>query len=138
MAKSATFLFHGSLNDFLLSSKRRKPVVYTFDDTPAIKHAIETIGVPHPEIDVIRVNNVAVDFYYSLQDEDIAEVFPFISSHQKEEEKFILDVHLGKLAKALRLFGFDSYYENDYSDNMIIEIAEAENRIILTRDRNLL
>jgi uncharacterized protein len=138
MAKSATFGFHGSLNDFLSPSKKETAIHYPFNDEPAIKHAIETIGIPHPEVELIKVNGLQVDFYYPLQDGDQVEVFPFFSSHQPSEEKFILDVHLGKLAKALRLFGFDTCYENHYSDKMIIELAEPEKRIILTRDRNLL
>lgn len=52
--------------------------------------------------------------------------------------KFILDVHLGKLARRLRMLGFDTLYETDYDDPQIVEIALAEGRTILTRDRGLL
>ncbi len=52
--------------------------------------------------------------------------------------KFILDVHLGKLARRLRMLGFDALYENDYDDPQIVEIARAEGRTILTRDRGIL
>ncbi|MCK4535740.1 MAG: Mut7-C RNAse domain-containing protein, partial [Desulfuromonadales bacterium] len=51
---------------------------------------------------------------------------------------FILDVHLGKLARRLRLLGFDCLYRNDYADDDIVWIAHEEDRIILTRDRGLL
>src|SRR5262249_10957802 len=54
------------------------------------------------------------------------------------ETKFILDVHLGELAKYLRLLGFDTLYRNDYQDPDIVAIALREQRIILTRDRGLL
>ncbi|MCD4665142.1 MAG: Mut7-C RNAse domain-containing protein, partial [Bacteroidales bacterium] len=54
------------------------------------------------------------------------------------ETKFILDVHLGKLARYLRMLGFDSLYENNYSDQQIIEISVKEKRIILTRDLGIL
>jgi len=47
---------------------------------------------------------------------------------------FILDVHLGKLARFLRLLGFDTLYRNDYDDDEIVAIAQAEKRIVLTRD----
>lgn len=50
----------------------------------------------------------------------------------------ILDVHLGKLAKMLRMLGFDTEYENDYDDPEIIQRSLKEKRIILTRDRRLL
>ena len=52
--------------------------------------------------------------------------------------KFILDVNLGKLARKLRLLGFDSLYSNTYDDKDIIETALAEKRIILTRDIGIL
>lgn len=147
MIKSASFIFHESLNDFLSPPKRNKPVVYTFNDKPSIKHAIETVGIPHSEVDVILVNGKPVDFSYALSDNDEVQIYPATKSFSEEwsltpkysiPEKFILDVHLGKLARALRLFGFDTFYENDYSDKTIVELAEKEERIILTRDRNLL
>jgi hypothetical protein len=52
--------------------------------------------------------------------------------------KFILDVHLGKLARSLRLFGFDAYCDPNFNDNEIISYAGAYKRIILTRDKELL
>ncbi len=54
------------------------------------------------------------------------------------EARFILDVHLGRLAKYLRLCGFDTLFSSFYEDREIIDIARRENRIILTRDRLLL
>jgi uncharacterized protein with PIN domain len=49
-----------------------------------------------------------------------------------------LDVHLGKLARMMRLLGFDCLYRNDYDDPEIVQVSVSENRIILTRDRHLL
>jgi uncharacterized protein len=51
---------------------------------------------------------------------------------------FICDVHLGKLARRLRLLGFDTIYRNDLEDEEIIRIAGTDNRIILTRDGEIL
>jgi uncharacterized protein with PIN domain len=48
--------------------------------------------------------------------------------------KFIADVMVGKLARWLRILGFDTEYSNKYEDDEIIRIAEAQDRIILTRD----
>jgi uncharacterized protein with PIN domain len=55
-----------------------------------------------------------------------------------EPIRFILDVHLGKLARWLRLLGFDTLYRNDYDDPEIVEIAAAEARTILTRDTGIM
>jgi hypothetical protein len=52
--------------------------------------------------------------------------------------KFIADVHLGKLARHLRLLGFDTYFERSIDDNEIISKSLSENRIILTRDKQML
>lgn len=50
---------------------------------------------------------------------------------------FILDVHLGKLARLLRMLGFDALYRNDYKDSEIAYLAVQQQRILLTRDREL-
>jgi uncharacterized protein with PIN domain len=52
-------------------------------------------------------------------------------------DRFVLDVHLGKLARHLRMVGFDTLWKDDYSDPELLEISKTENRILLTRDREL-
>jgi uncharacterized protein with PIN domain len=53
------------------------------------------------------------------------------------ELRFIADSMLGKLAKWLRLAGLDVTYKNDIEDRVLIDQALSEDRIILTRDRNI-
>jgi uncharacterized protein with PIN domain len=48
--------------------------------------------------------------------------------------KFIADVMLGRLAKRMRLYGFDVLYDRNSNDNDIIRLSLGQNRIILTRD----
>jgi uncharacterized protein with PIN domain len=50
----------------------------------------------------------------------------------------VLDVHLGKLARALRMLGFDTHYENTLDDKTIAKVAVSESRVVLTRDVGLL
>ena len=52
--------------------------------------------------------------------------------------KFIADVMLGKLAKYMRMCGYDVQYYNDIDDTSLIEKALSEDRILLTRDRLML
>jgi len=149
MKKQATFRFYEELNDFLPFEKKKVAFVHSFIGTPSVKDLIEAIGVPHVEIDLILVNGKAVDFNYIIQNDDLVSVYPAFEtleisklSHLREkplrETRFILDVHLGKLAKYLRMLGFDTTYQNDYDDKEIIRISLAEHRIILTRDIGLL
>lgn len=48
--------------------------------------------------------------------------------------RFIADVHLGKLARMLRLLGFDVLYKNDWRNDELTNIANAEERILLSRN----
>lgn len=51
--------------------------------------------------------------------------------------KFAADAMLGRLAKWLRLLGFDTSYETDIEDNKLVRMARQEGRLILTRDTRL-
>ena len=134
---AAQFRFHGSLNDFLLPSRRNEVISFAFHQAPAVKDSIEALGIPHVEISEIRVGSQPAGFYYPLQQGDRVEVFPF-TRPQSTSGRVILDVHLGKLARLLRLLGIDSLYRNDFSDRDIIELARKEDRVVLTRDIGLL
>ena len=138
MENRAIFHFYEELNDFLPLDKKETAFVYSFRGNPAVKDAIEAIGVPHVEINLIQVNDQTVDFRYHLKNNDVVSVYPVQRKIERKEIKFILDVHLGKLAKYLRMCGFDTAYQNDYNDKKIIEISLEENRIILTRDIGIL
>ena len=54
------------------------------------------------------------------------------------DPRFVADTHLGKLARHLRMAGFDTLYGRDWDDERIVALAAAERRTILTRDRALL
>lgn len=147
---AAEFRFYAELNDFLPPKQRMRTIHYRFSGHPGIKDPIEVFGVPHPEVELIIVNGQSVGFDYQLQAGDRVAVYPVfknldISVLIKLREKsspnnprFILDVNLGKLAKLMRLLGFDSLYRNDYRDAELVNIAVSEQRIVLTRDRRLL
>lgn len=149
MKKKVTFRFYEELNDFLPEEKRKKTFEYEFIDRTSIKDMIESLGVPHTEIDMILVNGNSVDFSYIVGDRDNISVYPVFESldvadvqHLRgdplREPKFIADVHLGSLVKYMRMLGFDVLYKNHYSDEEIIKTSLNENRAILTKDRELL
>ena len=145
----AEFRFYEELNDFLLPERRKRAFLYTCAERASVKNAIESLGVPHTEVEVILVNGASVDFAYLVQDSDRIAVYPKFESMDitpllRVRERplrhicFIADAHLGGLAKYLRLFGFDTLYRNDFRDEEVTEIAATEQRVVLTRDRNLL
>jgi uncharacterized protein with PIN domain len=52
--------------------------------------------------------------------------------------RFAVDVNLGRLARYLRLLGFDAISDGRLDDRDLAELAATEDRILLTRDRHLL
>jgi hypothetical protein len=145
----AFFRFYSSLNDFLPPERRQIEFLCTIKDRGSIKDAIEALGVPHPEVNLILVNGESVGFDYLVQDGDAISVYPQFTSlkvgdislvqpEPLDEPRFVLDVHLGKLATYLRLLGFDALYRNDYDDDELAQISSEEKRILLTQDRGLL
>jgi uncharacterized protein with PIN domain len=53
------------------------------------------------------------------------------------DTRLLADAMLGKLARWLRLLGYDTTYAADWDDATIVRLARAEGRVILTRDRAL-
>ncbi|CAL1241043.1 Mut7-C RNAse domain-containing protein [Candidatus Methylocalor cossyra] len=146
---SAFFRFYEELNDFLPKDRRKQTLLYQFRGRPAIKDPIEALGVPHTEVDLITVNGVSVGFDYRLRSGDRVAVYPTFESFDitplvklrdrpLRRTAFVADVNLGKLARRLRMLGFDVLYDHRYQDGEIVAIAAAERRIVLTRDRRLL
>ena len=149
MKKKITLRFYEELNDFLPEKKKKKRFEHNFIDRTSVKDLIEALGVPHTEIDLILVNSKSVGFEYIINDEDDISVYPVfesldISDVQHLRPKplrnpiFIADVHLGKLARYLRMLGFDVFYRNDLSDDEIVKLSSKERRAILTRDIGIL
>jgi predicted nuclease of predicted toxin-antitoxin system len=145
----ANFRFYEELNDFVAGEYYKQTITYRFGGQPAIKDPIEVLGVPYSEVDLILVNNESVGFDYRLKDGDRVAVYPVfecfnIASVQRLRARplrvtaFIVDVNLGKLARRLRLLGFDAVHSNRLRDGEIVDIATREKRILLTRDRRLL
>lgn len=146
---SASFRFYHSLNDFLPENKRWVPFEIEFFGNPSVKDKIESLNVPHTEIDLIIANGIPVDFKYKLKDGDYISVYPefkkiilpdkfHLLKKPEGNLKFICDVQLGKLAKYLRLLGFDTLYSNNFKTEEIIKQSNEEERIILTRSILLL
>lgn len=146
---TATFRFYEELNDFLPGQRRKRSFEYDCCQNATIKHAIEAIGVPHTEVEVILVNGESVGFSHPVCEGDRVSVYPVFESvnispilrvrpEPLREPRFIADAHLGRLAGYLRMLGFDTAYENAIDDPALVDVAARQHRIVLTRDRDLL
>ncbi len=141
--------FYEELNDFLPRAMRKRDIEFSFRGRRSVKDLIERFGVPHVEVDLILANGESVDFSYIVRDGDRFSVYPVFESFDIEgtshlrssplrDARFVLDVHLRKLARRLRLLGFDVDYKEGRDDPELAKIAEEQGRILLTRDRQLL
>ncbi len=138
---------HGDLDFFLRSGARGRSIERTLSEKTSVKDVIEACGVPHPEIDLILVDGQPVDFHSGIVGAANIELYPVRTTPPAFKYKrlqvitastFIADGHLGKLARDLRLLGFDVAYDPTAEDRRLLEIMERENRALLTRDRRLL
>lgn len=144
-----TLRFYEELNDFLPEQRKKREFVASFPQGCTAKAAIETCGVPHTEVDLVLANGESVDFSYRLKEGDRLSVYPVFESldvgkltrvrpEPLRDSKFVCDVHLGKLARLLRLLGFDALYWNDLDDEQLVAVSRGDRRAVLTRDRGLL
>lgn len=136
----ASFQFAAELNIFLTPPQQGKVFEQCFNDGQSIKHLIEALGVPHTEVGKILVNDEPAGFVYLVKDGDHVLVTAATAENGSQPPvlHFVLDNHLGRLASHMRMLGFDVLYHNEYQDEALAQIADEQNRILLTRDRRLL
>lgn len=144
------FHFHGGLDYFLATEAQNNPVAFALAREPdgkvAVKHAIESLGVPHTEVDQIVANGQEVGFDHALNVDERIDVWAWMPRPDRvslrpplpRPVRFVLDTHLGRLATYLRLLGIDTLYHNGYDDETLAELSQREARVLLTRDRGLL
>lgn len=141
--------FYAELNDFLAPELRQRAFSHAFERRTSVKDMIEAFGVPHTEVEIILVDGRSVNFSHIVGDGEQISVYPVFEGLDVtpllqlrpaplREPRFILDANLGRLARYLRLLGFDCLYRNDLDDRGIAETAQREKRTVLTRDRALL
>lgn len=146
---TATFRFYEELNDFLPRERRRVGFTVPCARAATTKHMIEALGVPHTEVELILVNGETSGLDRLLEEGDRVAVYPKfetfdvspllrIRERPLRRLRFVADAHLGGLARLLRMAGFDTLYDNGYHDDEIVAIAAEQERVVLTRDRELL
>jgi uncharacterized protein with PIN domain len=114
----------------------------------SIKDFVEHLGVPHAEIDLMLVNDAPVDFSHIVRDGDRITVYPVFETldispvtrlrpHPLRETRFVVEGRLGRLARYLRVLGFDALCRSDYTDETLCAVSVRERRIVLSRDRGI-
>ena len=146
---TATFRFYEELNDFMPPARRKRDFSSSCAENATVKQAVEALGVPHTEIEVLLVNGVSVGFSHRIEDGDRVSVYPMfealdvrpilrLRAEPLRDSRFVADAHLGRVARYLRMLGFDTLYETTLRDSEFVTISCTEHRVLLTRDRELL
>ena len=145
----AEFRFYEELNDFLPEERRKREFAVEIDRARSVKDAIESVGVPHTEVDLVLVDGRSVDFAHLLLGGERVAVYPMFEAldisplarlrpRPLRDPRFVADGHLGKLARHLRMAGFDTLWGNDWDDDEIVRLSLVQGRTILTRDKGML
>lgn len=140
---------YAELNDFLPPNQAFITFPLSLPPNTLLKDIADRIGIPSDLIDLVLVNNKPVGLSYHLEENDRVAFYPVfenfdissvtkVRDHPLRQPKFILDVHLGKLANYLRMLGFDTLYQNNWTKESLITISRNENRILLSRSKSLL
>jgi uncharacterized protein with PIN domain len=145
----ATFRFYDALNGFLARDRRGRAFEASCARAATTKHMIEALGVPHTEVELVLVNGESSSFERLVEEGDRIAVYPKfeaiditpllrVRERPQRRLRFVADAHLGGLARLLRMAGFDTLYDNNIEDSVVEALAQDEDRVVLTRDRELL
>jgi uncharacterized protein with PIN domain len=140
---------YAELNDFLPPEVRGTTMRRPFRSHQTVKDIIEAAGIPHTEVDLILAGGESVGFSHRPADGDRLAVYPVFEAFDigpvgrlrpvpLREPRFVVDINLGRLARLLRLVGFDARCDHRLDDADLAALSESEHRILLTRDRGLL
>lgn len=139
----------GELRFFLKGDEAGDGGEYRFSGKRSVKDLVESMGIPHTEVGHILINGTPSAFSALVEDGQQIEVLPYtlprrldkitlLLEHALPGIRFVLDVHLGTLARRLRMLGFDTRYSWKMNDPELAQVCEEEKRILLTRDLRLL
>jgi len=147
---SFSLIFHGDLPKLLHHGWRNiRPISITLSRRASIKDVVESFGLPHTEVGRLEVGGHEVDFSFIVEEDRTLDIFPvlpvwdvlsasLLRPFPLTEITFVVDVNVGKLARLLRMAGFDTLCDRQWNDIKLADISSREKRILLTRDLDLL
>lgn len=135
--------FDPRLHLFVGPAQRTAGATVRCDGVSTLGHVVESLGVPLTEVGALRVDGSPVTAGHVPAAGEHLEVeavgLPQPAPGAGVPLRFLLDIHLGTLARRMRLLGLDTAYENpDVGDAALAAKSAAEDRIMLSRDRGLL
>jgi uncharacterized protein with PIN domain len=135
-----TIGFAPDLHVFVAATQRRDRSTVRVDGVSTLGHVVESLGVPLTEVGELLVDDRPVlPGHIPAQGERVGVFAVERPQRLPGPARFLLDVHLGTLARRLRLLGVDAAYENlDIGDAALATRSAAEQRVMLSRDRGLL
>lgn len=110
------------------------------DGVSTLGHLVESAGVPLPEVGELVADGAPVAAGFTPRGGERVLVRPVVRPQPipVDPPRFLLDVHLGALARRMRLVGLDTVYYNDRDDPALVEEANRDRRVLLTQDRGIL
>lgn len=133
--------FAPALRLFVGAGRRAGRTALVTDGSSTLGHVVESLGIPLTEAGAVLVDGREVPFAHVPGDGESVEVRAVTRPQRVPGAplRFLLDVHLGTLARRLRLLGVDAAYESeDIGDPALAALSAAERRVLLSRDRGLL
>lgn len=138
---------YGDLGWFVDAADRDGTADLPIGERRSIKDLLESNGLPHVEVGGVLVDGQPATLGDIVAPGSRLSVYPAghdlapagnDASPSPEPRRFVADVHLGTLARRLRILGFDTWYEVAADDAELARRSVTEDRIVLTRDRQLL
>ncbi|MFD0023716.1 Mut7-C RNAse domain-containing protein [Streptomyces sp. NPDC058382] len=126
---------------FVAHERRRGRTAVTTDGSSTLGHVVESLGVPLTEAGQLLVDGRPVPVSHIPAAGEVVDVRAVRRPQQVPGAplRFLLDVHLGTLARRLRLLGIDAAYAyEDIGDPALATLSAKERRVLLSRDRGLL
>jgi len=137
--RSARIRMRGGLGDFLPPGRREVEFEAVFELPVGLRDLIQSTGVPHVEVGRVLVDGEPAGWDRVVGGGEHVEAFPrYPLATPPADPRLLLDVHLGRLARYLRLGGLDAAHSPDAGDPALVAASVGEDRILLTRDRGLL
>jgi uncharacterized protein with PIN domain len=110
-----------------------------FELPVGLRDLVQSTGIPHVEVGSITVDAEPAEWDRRIEGgEEIHLEARYPLNDPPADPRFVADVHLARLARHLRLFGFDTVWDPDLDDPDLVEVSVAERRTLLTRDLGLL